>query len=159
MPISKKFMIASVTSLALATSVFAASHASKEAQAAVKARQSHMQLYSFNLGILGGMAKGNMDYNAEAAGAAAANLAALANMNQMAYWVGGSDIETVECSRTLASRWDNIPDAIAKSQALATAATAMAEVAGTDLAALQGAMGAVGGSCGACHKAYRAPKS
>ena len=35
--------------------------------AAVKARQAHMQLYAANLGVLGGMARGNMDYDAEAA--------------------------------------------------------------------------------------------
>ena len=158
MPISRKLVVASVVTLGIAGSVFAASHASEEAQAAVKARQSHMQLYAFNLGKLGAMAKGAVDYDADAASAAAANLAALSNMNQAAYWVAGSDSDTVEGSRTLPGMWDNIPDAIAKSQALASAAAAMEEAAGTDLAALQGAMGAVGGSCGACHKAYRKPK-
>ena len=159
MPISKKLLVASVVTLGIASSVFAASHASKEAQAAVKARQAHMQLYAFNLGALGAMAKGNVDYDAEAASAAASNLAALAKLNQMAYWVPGSDSETVEGSRSLASMWDNIPDAIAKGQALSDAADAMVAAAGTDLAALQGAMGAVGGACGACHKAYRGPAS
>ena len=33
----------------------------------VVARQSHMQLYAHNLGILGGMAQGKMDYDADAA--------------------------------------------------------------------------------------------
>ena len=44
----------------------------------VEARQSLMHLYAFNLGLLGGMAKGEIEYDAEAAGAAASNLAALA---------------------------------------------------------------------------------
>ena len=40
------------------------------ALAAVKARQSAMTLYSFNLGLLGGMAKGDIEYDADAASAA-----------------------------------------------------------------------------------------
>jgi len=34
---------------------------------AIKARQAMFQLYSFSIGTLGGMAKGKIEYNAEAA--------------------------------------------------------------------------------------------
>jgi cytochrome c556 len=116
-------------------------------------------LYSFNLNILGGMAKGEVDYDAEAASAAAANLAAVSKLNQMAYWPPGTDSESVDGSRTLAKAWDNVPDLIEKGTALATAASAMEAAAGTDLASLQSAMGPLGGTCSACHKAYRVPRN
>jgi len=41
---------------------------------AIKARQAMFQLYSFNIGILGAMAKGDRDYDADVAREAAENL-------------------------------------------------------------------------------------
>nr|WP_325249756.1 cytochrome c [Amylibacter sp.] len=126
-------------------------------EAAIKARQSLMQLYAFNLGQLGAMAKGTTEYNAEAAQAAADNLLAAASMNQMAMWPEGTDNETMAGkTAALPAIWTTFPAIAEKSQALTDAATTMAGAAGTDLASLQGAMGAVGGSCGGCHKTYRA---
>lgn len=142
---------------ALAAPVLAESHADKAIENAIKARQAQMQLYAFNLGQLGAMAKGEMEYNAEAATAAATNLAALTKLNQMALWPQGSDSDIVEKSRALPAMWQNFPDVMEKGGALASAADAMVTAASTDLASLQGAIGAVGGACGACHKAYRQP--
>lgn len=152
-------ILGTTLALAFGGAVLAASHANPAAEAALKARKAHMQLYAHNLGILGAMAKGEADYNADAAGAAAGNLAALTKLNQMTYWVPGSDSDSLEGSRSLPAIWNNIDDAIAKGQALSAAADAMVTAASTDLAALQGAMGALGGACGACHKAYRAPNN
>ncbi len=133
--------------------------ADKALAGATKARQAQMQLYAFNLGLLGGMAKGDIPYEASAAGAAAGNLASLARLDQSLIWPEGSDEMGVEGSRALPAIWENLPDVIAKNEALITAASAMETAAGTDLAALQGAMGAIGESCGACHKAYRVPSN
>ena len=125
---------------------------------AIKARQSHMGLYAFNLGPLGAMARGDMPYDAAVASAAAANLAALTSMDQMRYWPEGSDSESNAASKTLPALWQNIPDVMTKAVALNEAVSALNAAAGTDLASLQGAMGAVGGACGACHQAYRVPQ-
>ena len=141
-------------SLLAATFAFADSHVDPAIAGAIKARQAHMDLYAFNLGTLGAMAQENIPYDADAAAAAAGNLAMLASLNQSNYWPQGSDT-SIEGSRALPALWENIPDAIAKGEALATAAAALAEVAGTDLASLQGAFGPVGGACGDCHRAYR----
>jgi cytochrome c556 len=124
--------------------------------AAVAARHAHMDLYAFNLGTLGGMAQGAIPYDAAAAQAAADNIVGLTGLNQMAYWLPGTEAGAVEGSRTKAELWANIDDAIAKGMALGEAAVAMQAAAGTSLEALQGAMGALGGACGACHQAYRA---
>jgi cytochrome c556 len=120
--------------------------------AAVKARQSHMQLYAFNLGQLGAMAQGAVAFDAGAAQAAADNLVALTSLNQMAYWLPGTEAGAVEGSRAKPELWSNFDMAIVG--AMGEAALAMQAAAGT-LEGVQGAMGALGGACGACHEAYR----
>lgn len=125
--------------------------------AAVKARQSHMQLYAFNLGILGGMARGNMDYDADTAQAAADNMLALASMAQGSYWPQGSDSDSVEGSRALPALWADFPGVMQKGGEAKAAIEALAMVAGDGLEAVQGALGPVGAACGACHQAYRVP--
>ncbi|MEP3112534.1 cytochrome c [Nisaea sp.] len=126
---------------------------------AIEARKAAMQLYSFNLGQLGAMAKGNVAYDAAAASAAAGNLAALAALSQGAMWPKGSDATAMpDKTRAKAEIWSTYPEISGKSKALADASAAMAKVAGDGLPALQGAMGDVGKSCGGCHKPFRAPK-
>lgn len=144
-----------IAGLGIAGAAHADSHMSAEALTkAVKARQSVMQLYAFNLGTLGAMAKGEVAYDMEAAQAAAGNLVKLASQNQMAYWPQGSAQGEVEGSRALPALWENMGEVMGHSTSLIEAATA-AEAA-TDLAGVQAAMGGIGGSCGGCHKAFRA---
>lgn len=126
---------------------------------AIEARKAVMSLYSFNLGQLGAMAKGNVAYDAAAASAAAGNLAALAALDQGALWPKGSDATAMpEKTRAKAEIWSTYPEVNGKSKALADASAAMAKVAGDGLPALQGAIGNVGQSCGGCHKPFRMPK-
>jgi len=123
---------------------------------AIKARQAQMSLYAFNIGILAGMAKGEVEYNAESAAAAAGNLAALAQMNQSAMWPMGSDNSSGLKTRALPALWNDFPAVMKASNELKAATAAMADAAGTDLAALRGAIGPVGQACGSCHKPFRA---
>jgi len=139
----------------VATALVADSHA--DTHPAVKARQSQMQLYAFNLGTLGAMAKGEVDYNAEAAQGAADNLVKLSSLAAGPMWAPGTDDMSLEGTRALATMWDNFPDVMAKGAAMGEAAGGMAAAAGTDLASLQAAMGPLGGACSGCHKAYRTP--
>jgi cytochrome c556 len=145
--------------LALAGVVFTAGavQAHDATDPAVKARQSLMGLYAYNLGTLGAMAQGKMPYDAQMATVASGNLAKLSKIDMSAMWPAGSDADHVEGSHALPVLWDSFPDVISKAQALSSATDAMAEAAGTDLEALQAAMGPLGGACGACHKSYRAP--
>ncbi len=142
-------------SAALAGTLALAQGAPDPIEAAVKARQAHMQLYQYNLALLGGMAQGGVEYDAAAASAAAGNLVALSALDQSRYWPEGSAAGEAEGSRATADLWANLDDAMAKGMALNAAAVAMADAAGTDLAALQAAMGDLGGACSACHQAYR----
>lgn len=127
----------------------------QDGSAAVKARQAHMQLYAFNLATLGGMARGNIDYDAEAASAAASNLAALTTMQTGNYWLPGTAMGELEGSNALPAIWEAGSDVGAKAAALAEASAAMNAAAGEGLDELKAAMGALGGACGGCHKSYR----
>lgn len=134
----------------------AASHGG--ANPAVKARQSLMTLFAFNLGTLGAMAQGNTPYDSEAASTAATNLAALTQVNIVPMFPEDTDADSISDTRALPDIWENLPDVATKHQALQQAADAMADAAGTDLASLQAAMGPLGGACGACHDNYRVPE-
>jgi len=128
--------------------------------AAIKGRQAMFQTYSFNMGILGAMAKGKMDYDAELAAMSAANLEAAANFGQSAMWPAGSDSETAgnAPTRALPVIWETFPAITEKADALKKATKVLASEAGNGLSALQGAMGDVGASCKGCHDDYRAKK-
>lgn len=128
-------------------------------EAAIEARQGQMKLYAHYLGLLGGMAKGAVPYDAEKAGAAASSLAMLTKLDASRLWPEGSDEMSAEDTRALPAMWDNPDDVMKKVMALGEAAAGMETAAGQSLEALQGAMGPLGGACGACHKAYRAPDS
>ncbi len=152
----KKFSIFTAGLLSVAVIGTAIAHESENP--AVKARTSIMQIYAFNLGALGGMAKGDVEYDAEAATRAANNLVVLTQIDQSAMWPAGSDNASDPSSRALPAIWENFADVGAKGQAMADAAVAMQTAAGQDVEALKAAMGDLGGACSACHKAYRAPK-
>ncbi len=126
----------------------------------IKARQAVMQLYAFNLGILGAMAKGDTEYNAEQAGIAAASLNALANMNIGAMWPQGSHMKANPgITWAKEENWTDYPKASEKAKAMKDAVAKMATDAGNGIDALRAAMGPVGGSCKGCHDDFRAPKN
>ncbi len=140
---------------AFAGTVFAASHGGDPG---VKARKAQMQLYAFNLATLGGMAKGEIEYDADAAQAAATNLATLSTLSQRGYWTPGTSTDELGSeTRALPALWQEGSNAGEIGGQLAEAAAALAEVAGNGQEALGPALGPVGAACGTCHKAYRQP--
>lgn len=154
----RKLVVASlaVGLISIGASATADGHISDaQIESAIKARQAQMQLYAFNLGTLGAMAKEEMPYDAEAAKTAADNLVALSQLSQAGYWLPGSDSDSVEGSRALPAIWEADSDAGQKGADFAAAALAMQAAAGTDLDALKAGMGPLGGSCGGCHRPYR----
>ncbi|MCV2890033.1 c-type cytochrome [Ruegeria aquimaris] len=151
-----RISVAAAALVAMTGVGFAASHAQGEFAREIKARQAQMTLYAFNLGILGAMAKGEAEYDAEAAALAANNLAAAKSIWMPTAWPAGSDNASVEGTRALPAIWAADSDIGAKSQAMGEAVAALQAAAGTDLEALRGAIGPVGASCGGCHKSFRA---
>ena len=106
------------------------------------------------------MAKGKVDYNAEAAEAAANNLAQLVRMNG-AMWPQGtsqSDEGLEKETRALAEIWTTYPKVAENGKQMVAAADGLAAVAGKGLDSLRGGLKDVGASCKACHKAFRGKK-
>ncbi|MDQ2092834.1 c-type cytochrome [Rhodalgimonas zhirmunskyi] len=148
-----------IAGLALATAVAGTAigqSGDEAAMKAVKARQDTMMLFAFNLGTLGGMAKGAIPYDADTASAAAKNLSLLSQLNMTAYWVEGTSTEQLgDKTEALPAIWSDMAGFEDKHMALTKAAADMEAAAGQGLDQLKGAVGAVGGSCGGCHKQFR----
>lgn len=122
---------------------------------AVQARQGQFKLYGHNLAVLGGMAQGRMEYDAEMAQTAADNMFHLTRHDQSRLWPEGTDSSAIMETRAKAEIWENLDDFTAKFVALQEATAALQGVAGNGLDALRPAVGAMGATCGACHEAYR----
>lgn len=142
-----------------ATAAMAASHADKNTTAAIKARKGQMQLYAWNLGKLGAMAKGEAEYDAKAAMSHANNLNALVNLDTASMWPQGSDSSVYPVmTRAKLEGWSTWPAIAEKQKALVTAVATLTGEAGKGKAALGGALQKVGASCGGCHKEFRDEK-
>ena len=127
---------------------------------AIKARKAVMTLQSWYAGPLFAMAKGDMDYDADMAGANAVHLNMMANVEGGAMWPQGTDNGAYAGkTRALPEIWTTWPAVGEKDQALKDAAAALAEVAGDGLDALRSKIGAVGKACKGCHDDFRAEKN
>ena len=156
----KKFLIVTLATIALGATTFVA-FAEDEVpfQNQIEARQASMNIYKFNLKILGAMAKEKTPYDAEQASAAANNLLAASKMSNGAMWPAGSDMsaEGLEgVTRAKPEIWTSMPKVGEKSLALTEALEVMAASAGDSLDAMRSNMGAVGDGCKGCHKTFRA---
>ncbi len=154
-----KFVLTLALSATIATTASFAFAGGHDGNPAVTARQAHMNLYQHNLTILGNMARGNTDYDAGTAQAAADNMLTLATLNQIGYWIPGtSNAELGDATRLLPAIFEADSTARATGGELAKATAALAEVAGNGLEAIGPALGPVGAACTACHKPYRAAR-
>jgi len=152
-------LTAAAIALALAGSAFAADD--YEFKNEIQARQSYMRILSFNLGLLGAMAKDEAPYDAKIATAAAGNLLAAAKMDNSAMWPAGSSADApglADKTRAKPEIWSTYPEVSEKHQALTDALTTMAAAAGDGLDAVKTNMGAVGKGCKGCHESFRVPK-
>ncbi|MBR9840756.1 c-type cytochrome [Salipiger thiooxidans] len=152
-------MIRMSTGLAVLAICAAGAAAAQDATAQLKARQGQFRILAINLGILGDMAQGKTEYDAEAAQAAADSLVGVSMVNQAPLWPEGSSEMDIDNTRAKAEIWDNFDDFASKWGALGEAAASMQTVAGNGAEALGPAMGGLGGACKACHDTYRAPQS
>ena len=142
------------------TLAFSALAAGDPNEKAIKARQAVMTLQSWYAGPLFGMAKGDVDYDADMAAANAAHLNMMANVDGGAMWPQGTDNGAYAGkTRALPEIWTTWPAVGEKDQALKDAAAALAEVAGDGLDALRSKIGAVGKACKGCHDDFRAEKN
>lgn len=149
--------VASILAIATAlsgTAVVAQEHANQ-----IKARQGQMWTLAINLGILGSMAKGEMEYDVAKAQAAARSLHGVTMVDVATLYPQGSDNISLDSgTRANPSIWDDNADFLAKAEALAEAARGAAMTAGDGQEALGPILGQLGGACKACHQAHRGPK-
>ncbi|MFW5642042.1 MAG: c-type cytochrome [Roseicyclus sp.] len=122
----------------------------------VQARQGQFTMMGLNIGVLVGMARGERDYDAAAAQAAADNLVAISTIDQSFHWPEGTDNASLSGTRALPAIWEDLPDVNAKWEAFGAAAEGLADVAGDGLEPMQAAIGPLGATCSDCHDSYRA---
>lgn len=125
----------------------------------LKARKGQFNLLALNVGVLGGMARGNMDYDAALAQAAAENIIAIAALNQAPFWPEGSDEMSIDETRAKPEIWDNFDDFASKWAAVASAAEGLPAAVGSGVEGIGPALGPLGGTCKDCHDTYRAPRN
>ena len=139
---------------------FSASAAKDPNEKAIKARKAVMTLQSWYAGPLFGMAKGDLEYDADMAGAGAAALHTVATIKGDLMWPPGTDNGAYAGkTRALPEIWSTWPEAGNKAQALSDATAALSEVAGDGLDALRSKIGAVGKACKGCHDDFRAEQN
>ncbi len=144
-----------VVPLALLAASAAVQAQEGDAPPTVEARHGIMDNYSFNLSTLGDMAKGEAEYDADLAKAAADRLVVLSDIPWTGYWPEGTAHSDVEASRALPAIWTQMDDFLAGFDDLHQAALSMQSVAGDGQEAIAGEMRALGQACGGCHEDYR----
>lgn len=122
----------------------------------IAARQGYFKLLGANMGILAGMAKGEVDYDAAAAQTAADNMGALTSYNIGHLFMPGTSSAESDKTRALPKIWEDFPGVQEKGGALADAVKVMQGVAGAGKDEMVAALGPLGGTCKACHDNYRA---
>ena len=152
MKLFKTILIAAAFTTAAPAAVFA-----DQIGDAIKARQGYYKLIRANAGPLFGMAKGDVEYDAERAQMLANNLVTLTSLKNGELWPEGSDKESRPGdTRALPAIWETYPAVAEKGKALVTASADLAEAAGGGVDALREKIGALGGACKACHDDFRA---
>ena len=128
---------------------------SQEFDNQIGARQGMFKMNGVSIGVLAGMARGRIDYDAELAQAAADNLVNVSQFNLAPLWPEGSDSDALSNTAALPAIWENYDDFLAKFADFGAAALAVQAVAGDGAGAIGGALGGLGATCGACHDAYQ----
>ncbi|WP_432449571.1 c-type cytochrome [Aliiroseovarius marinus] len=125
-------------------------------QDTIEARQGFYKLLGANMGVLAGMAKGEIDYDAAAAQTAADNMGTLTSYNLGHLYMPGTSSADSDKTRALPKIWEDFAGVQEKGAAYVAAVKAMQGVAGAGKDQMAGALGALGGSCKGCHDTYRA---
>lgn len=118
---------------------------------AVKARMMLMEDIKDAVGILGGMAKGEVAF--DAARADAAKEALISHAARIPEMFEAEEMDPK--SEAKPEIWENWSDYVNKAEALGVAA---GELDTSDVAWMGPGMGKIGGACKACHEDYRVKK-
>jgi len=123
----------------------------------INARQGYYRVVLHNAGILFGMAKGDVEYDAAKAQTAADNLSKISSLDVSSMWAPGTSKEEMPGkTRALKKIWDTWPAIGEKSTAWKNAISDLTDVASMGLDDLRPKVGALGASCKGCHDEFRA---
>jgi cytochrome c556 len=142
-----------VAALGLLTALPAAAQW-RNADAAIKYRQSAMSLQGNHMARLMAMANGQVPFDAKVA-SEQIEIIALLNKLQFAAFIDGSDKGNTRAKPEIWAEKDKFNAAIAKSQDDVSKLAAAGKTGNLDQ--IKAAAGAVGQSCKACHDAYQKP--
>lgn len=121
----------------------------------VKARQGYFQMLSLNMGTLSGMAKGEIDYDEDAAALAAGNIEALTGFDLPSLFIEGSASDAVPASAAKPDIWSKPEEFSAKFAGLTQAAAGTADAVKGGQANIGPVLQGLGGACKACHDQFR----
>jgi len=125
-----------------------------QAERAVETRQSVLHLMGWNIGPLGGMARGRMEFDGERVETNAARLVALSEMLSDAFAADTrANNVTTEALDVI---WEQPDEFAAKIEATIEASKELLNVAATgDEGDIKAAIGQLGSTCGSCHDDFR----
>ncbi len=126
----------------------------EQAATATSTRQAVFKLLGYNLGVISGMARGAVEFDADIAARNAERIAALAPMIPELF---GADTREFDVqTEALPVIWENMDEFEQKTQNLIEAANTFAELARAgDQRATIGGIRALGASCANCHDTFR----
>jgi cytochrome c556 len=128
-----------------------------DGERAMWARQGFMNLVSWEIGPLFGMAKGDMPYDAEAAKTHAARLKALYTYPFPSLFIEGTSKEDRPGkTRALPEIWKDQAKFDEAFKNIQAAIDALPDKVGVDQPTLAAAVSEIGKSCGGCHQDFRA---
>jgi cytochrome c556 len=154
LPLSNNRLALAVGALALAATLPAAAQW-RNADAAIKYRQSAMALQGNHMARIVAMANGQVPFDAKVA-AEQIDIVATLNRLQFAAFIDGSDKGNTRAKPEIWAERDKWTAAVTKSQDDVSKLVAAGK--GGNLDQIKAAAGAVGQSCKACHDAYQKPQ-
>lgn len=144
-----------LTAFSLAVPLTALAQDDDPIHQAVEARHGYLTMLSLNMGVLAGMAKGDMPYDEAVASRAGANIEALTHYDLPSLFIEGSASGQAEDSAAKPAIWSNMDDFKAKFAGLVEAASGVSEAVKGGQANVGPVVGKLGQACKACHDDYR----
>jgi len=147
--------LAAALGLVAALTAMPAAAQYRNAEAAIKYRQSAMSLQGNHMARIFAMANGQVPFDAKVA-AEQIEVVSMLNRLQFAAFIDGSDKGNTRAKPEIWTEKDKFAAAVAKSQEDVAKLAAAAETGNLDQ--IKAAAGTVGQSCKACHDTYQKPQ-
>jgi len=148
-------LLAAALGLVTALTAMPASAQYRNAEAAIKYRQSAMALQGNHMARIFAMANGQVPFDAKVA-AEQIEVVSMLNRLQFAAFIDGSDKGNTRAKPEIWTEKDKFAAAVAKSQEDVAKLAAAGKTGSLDQ--IKAAAGTVGQSCKACHDAYQKPQ-